>query len=320
MDLLKKRTTSSLNEAIKKFETAKRCYNIINDADGVKKCDTGIAECYMVLNASKSGLSVSKEDVNFSPTGGSETISIAVTGNVNWSISSFNGWYTAAKDGDQITIKAEANEKPVARSQAFTIKYGSKEVVVKVSQEADAEKLSLSGNDIYFPANFIWDKVITVTTNVDWTFTGVPEWCNVVKADNFLILSPSTNEEPADRKATISISAGSKKEELRISQENDYISVEPPLYQAFEQKKGSRVFVVKFAHDQVIPLDISNSHSDWCKVSISKDDNRKIIVECLANKDYSSREDTIHIKKRSQDIAIPIFQNKTNSSGWKIKR
>jgi hypothetical protein len=324
VDLLKKRTTASLNEAIKKFETAKRCYNIINDTEGAKKCDTGISDCYTALNASssKAALSVSKEEVAFPALGGSETITVTATGNVSWNVSTFVGWYTVVKDGDQLIINAEANTKTAARSQSFTIKYGNKELVVKVSQEADAEKLTLSSNDIYFPADIVWDKVVTVSTNVDWNYTGVPDWCQVVKANNLLILSPATNDEQADRKATILITAGSKREELRIGQENDFISVEPPVYHTFKRKRGlleqkneTRVFVVKFANDRVIPISTSNSHPNWCKVSISKEDSRKIIVECLPmpNEDPSSRSDTIHIKKRSQDIAIPIFQGMANS-------
>ena len=48
--LLKKRTEASVKEAVRKFESAKRCYKVNRDLQGVQNCDEQIAACKQILN------------------------------------------------------------------------------------------------------------------------------------------------------------------------------------------------------------------------------------------------------------------------------
>ena len=54
MALLKKRTQSAVKQAVRKFESAKLCYEVNRDEEGIQNCDTQLAECQQILLKSKS--------------------------------------------------------------------------------------------------------------------------------------------------------------------------------------------------------------------------------------------------------------------------
>jgi hypothetical protein len=313
LEMSKKRAT--IPDAIRRLETAKRCYNLIQDTEGAKRCDEIIAECNVALMAPHAptpvpayraiSLSISKDEVSLPAEGGKD--SVRVDGNIDWSVSSYPDWYTVDKGSDQLVIKANKNTKTAPRTQSLTIRYGmNRELHIKVTQAGSEEALSLSENTIRFPPDMTWDKVVTVTTNGDWDFSDVPEWCGAVKLNNMLVLSPSVNDEQTDRKGTIHVTAGSKKEDLLVIQRNDYITIEPPQY-TFPKAGGKKEFQIVYSSDAVLSFGFSNTHTDWCK--ITKADGNRIVVQCLPNKKNVSRSDAIVITKRNQRVTIPVSQD-----------
>ena len=49
--LLNKKTEANVKEAIRQFESAKRCYKVNRDQTGIQNCDEQIAACNQLLKS-----------------------------------------------------------------------------------------------------------------------------------------------------------------------------------------------------------------------------------------------------------------------------
>lgn len=93
------------------------------------------------INISQAGksatrLSVSTENVSFSYTGGSRTITVSTDG--EWQISTGTaGWGHTSISGNTITLKIDENTSSSSRTDYFVIKSGSKEKRINITQTAD---------------------------------------------------------------------------------------------------------------------------------------------------------------------------------------
>lgn len=93
------------------------------------------------INISQAGksatrLSVSTENVSFSYTGGSRTITVYTDG--EWQISTGTaGWGHTSISGNTITLRIDENTSSSSRTDYFVIKSGSKEKRINITQTAD---------------------------------------------------------------------------------------------------------------------------------------------------------------------------------------
>ena len=98
--LLKKRTEASVKEAVRKFESAKRCYKVNRDQQGVLNCDEQITACKQILNyfTQQTAKVTAEESYEFPEAGGEQIIPVKTKR--SWSFSDVHDWCTATKEKD----------------------------------------------------------------------------------------------------------------------------------------------------------------------------------------------------------------------------
>ena len=76
--MLKKRTEASVKEAVRKFESAKRCYKVNRDQQGVQNCDEQITACKQILNyfTQQTAKVTAEESYEFPEAGGEQIIPV----------------------------------------------------------------------------------------------------------------------------------------------------------------------------------------------------------------------------------------------------
>ena len=89
--LLKKRTEASVKEAVRKFESAKRCYKVNRDQQGVQNCDEQITACKQILNyfTQQTAKVTAEESYEFPEAGGEQIIPVKTKR--SWSFSGVHG-------------------------------------------------------------------------------------------------------------------------------------------------------------------------------------------------------------------------------------
>lgn len=317
LDVFRRRTSSTIQDAIKRFEAAKRCYELMQDAAGVQQCEQKISEANTALAALNPGMKLSRNELSFPSDGGTESITVTAAANVNWSPASAPDWIKAEKtDRSAFSITAAPNTSVAARSHNVAILYGSnREVLVRVSQAAAEPSIAISRDSIRFSAAIGLTELVDVTSNVDWTISGIPDWCKERTSKDLLTLTLEPNDGADDRSAAISITAGSKTIELHISQANDHITFDPtqlnfkasvPRAQKFITGNEKQTVKIIYAGDMPVPFEVTDK-PEWC--AVKKIDDRTLEVECTAaNKEDRGRNGTILLRKRSADISIPVYQ------------
>ena len=155
--LLKKRTEASVKEAVRKFESAKRCYKVNRDQQGVLNCDEQITACKQILNyfTQQTAKVTAEESYEFPEAGGEQIIPVKTKR--SWSFSDVHDWCTATKEKDGLKIVVNPNRTTVRRSQTITLKWSGRKQLVKIVQEGAEEKLTLSESDLFFQADDIAD-------------------------------------------------------------------------------------------------------------------------------------------------------------------
>ena len=180
MALLKKQTQSAVKQAVRKFKSAQLCYKVNRDEEGIRNCDTQLAECQQILHyyARQSARITNEEELTFPASGGTQILPIK--SRQAWSFTGSHDWCSAQKEDDGLAISVEPNPTPVRRSQTVTLKWKNGQQLVKITQDRSELQFSVSENDIYFTADD-QEKRVEVSANVDWTVdqSTIPEWCNL---------------------------------------------------------------------------------------------------------------------------------------------
>lgn len=130
--LLKKRTEASVKEAVRKFESAKRCYKVNRDQQGVQNCDEQITACKQILNyfTQQTAKVTAEESYEFPEAGGEQIIPVKTKR--SWSFSGVHDWCTATKEKDGLKIVVNPNRTTVRRSQTITLKWSGRKQLVKI--------------------------------------------------------------------------------------------------------------------------------------------------------------------------------------------
>ena len=307
--LLKKRTEASVKEAVRKFESAKRCYKVNRDQQGVQNCDEQIIACKQILNyfTQQTAKVTAEESYEFPEAGGEQIIPVKTKR--SWSFSGVNDWCTATKEKDGLKIVVNPNRTTVRRSQTITLKWSGRKQLVKIVQEGAEEKLTLSESDLFFLADDT-EKVIEITSNCDWAVEGNDApWCSWRKDSLRLYVEPSINEGAARRTGTIRIGAGSRHAEIHLMQEMDNFRVFTPDGNdtlVFIPKGGTIDLPVEYTVSlNEMPWEIY-SYPNWC--TATREGNASLALKCLSNKMKEDRDGTIFVKKGRRLISITVIQ------------
>ena len=297
-ELMKKRDEASVREAIRKFESAKRCYKVNRDDAGLKNCEEKLSECNQILTAFSSKVDLSEKELQFPAAGGEDVVAVTTRG--NWSFSGSADWCLAEKEKGQLIVTVGANKTTIRRSQIITIKSQGKQQMIKVTQDGCEERLSVSENDLLF-ATSADEKAIVISSNNQWEVKNIPAWCAVRKDDTHLYLKPSVNDSTDHRSAILLITAGSRSLDLRIMQEADNFSLNSENI-AFTGKGGTaEVPVISTGSDWEI-----DSTPYWCKAS--KNEAKMLHLVCSPNKDKKIRSGIVRLRKGNRSLQLSVAQ------------
>ena len=175
--------------------------------------------------------------------GGSSQIE-TVTSNTSWSVSipSDGSWLTSDKSSGSgngsFTLSAAANTTGSQRQVTVTVKTtsGSPQVVktVMVTQPAQIVLTVAPASPTVTAGGS--SQVETVTSNVDWTVSGLPTWLssNVLKGtgNGSFTLTATANTTTSLRTATLTVSGGGLSRTVTVTQPAQSLSVTPSSWSA----------------------------------------------------------------------------------------
>ena len=185
----------------------------------------------------KAEIALSKQDVTFTAAG--ESVSITVTANYTWSMSSpvykdsQTGWLTLSpapgnsfKEGStDIEIVAAENTSTEERTAEISFACGEATATVKVTQAAAEAVLTVNGSDkavLSFISEEADSKMFSIESNVAWTVKSDKDWCttdkNSGKGNETVTVSVAQNTQKDERTATVTVEGGGIKRTVEVTQ------------------------------------------------------------------------------------------------------
>ena len=178
------------------------------------------------INISQAGksatrLSVSTDNVSFSSSGGSRSITVSTNG--EWRISTeTNSWGHTSINGNTITLRVDANDGD-SRTDYFVVKSGSMEKRINISQDGslatylrlskstiEASRSGTGYNECYAVDVYTDGDNVTATTSASWIDV------DVVGGDRIEI--ETSKNTGSRRTATITVKADRQSKQIKVSQ------------------------------------------------------------------------------------------------------
>lgn len=122
-------------------------------------------------------LEVSSQKLSFPAKGTMEEVNVET--NAKWEISSVPSWCKVERDSSRIRIIVGANDRTVERDDQIVIESPTHTVIIKISQGAGDEHLTLSHSDLKLPADGDTHYVKVYTDAGNWFVGDYPDWCDV---------------------------------------------------------------------------------------------------------------------------------------------
>ena len=175
------------------------------------------------INISQAGksatrLSVSPDNISYSYSGGTQTITVSTDG--EWQISTATaGWGHTSINGNTITLRIDENTSSSSRTDYFVIKSGSKEKRINISQDGKpVTRLSVSTENVSFGKDG-GRSTITVSTNGEWRIgVGTASWAHTSISGNTITLRVDENDSGDERTDYFTVVAGDKDVRINITQ------------------------------------------------------------------------------------------------------
>ena len=221
-----------------------------------------------VLTVDKSSISLARS---------ADSNSFNITSNLSWTITKSSGatWLTvdpeSGSNNGKISVSASENTTENGRKATITVKGGSIERTIDVSQEPTT--LEVSPNSLSFDSDG-GEKTLNVTSNAQWTVESDQNWCTVSPANGSVIVSTKTNDTSSPRKATITVRAGDVVRTVEVTQgiPEPYLELYP-TYLEFKSEGGSQECTISSNVSWTV-----NSNQSWCTVSKSSGSNDETIT------------------------------------------
>ena len=172
----------------------------------IKISATGDASLYYDISVNQAGtdgtITVSVSSVEFDPEGGSQAIQI--TSNSGWNVSGTPSWLTvspssgtAPTSGSEtktVTLSVGENTTKDARSCSlvFSTLDNKASTSITVTQKPPIPYIKVNGidsNNMVFEGGFDgktgidYKQTITITSNIDWSASGIPSWLFLFQGD-----------------------------------------------------------------------------------------------------------------------------------------
>lgn len=144
-------------------------------------------------------ISVSSDSLSFLASGGTSTIT--VNSDESWAIGTGTySWGHLTRNGNQLTVKVDANESTNLRSDYFTIKSGNKEQRIKIYQVGkDVPRLEVSSSSLTF-YSYGGSQYINIESVYPWNVKiGTAPWAHLSRSGNTLVVSANANSSVKSR-------------------------------------------------------------------------------------------------------------------------
>ncbi len=215
----------------------------------IKIVATKDASLYYEVSVNQAGadgtISVSVDNVEFGPKGGTQTIS--VMSNSAWNMSGNQAWLTVSptssdapasgSESKDVTLKVGENTTNDAQSctLSFTTKDGKGSATVTVRQKEPTPFVLVNGlesTNLTFGENvgIEYQQTVSVSSNVAWSASGIPSWLSVSPINGngtvqMAIYPTSVNNSPDDRTATIILSGNGASAQIMVTQKHTLSNV-----------------------------------------------------------------------------------------------
>jgi len=201
-----------------------------------------------------------------------------VTSNINWTANYSADWFTVSPsegDGDATVTVMTLSENPAIDTRTAIITLsgtGVNSQIVTANQAGSEPILTVDPTSLTLGAESGSFDNFIITSNVNWSISGVPDWLTISLLDGvddatISVTANSNNPSVTEtRTATITISGGELTEEVRISQEpgTEIILTVDPTTLNLGQESGSNA---NFAITSNTNWTISVSDT-WLNVSL----------------------------------------------------
>lgn len=246
------------------------------------------------------------------------TYKIKISSNSEWTVSSNQNWCGVSpitgSMQDSLSITIKENTTTSARQAIVTITAEAQTKKITINQIGSNESLSISSN--YFsvsPENK--SHVFTIRTNLSWSISSDQSWCipssTSGNGENTLSFTVSENTYNEERKAVLTVKAGTLTQEIIIIQQSKsaILSVSSNSF-SVNSNNNTYSFTITSNMNWTITSDQS-----WCIPSIAAGSNNQTIsFDVLENATNQNRNATIIVKSGNLIQQIIITQTGTNQT------
>jgi hypothetical protein len=185
------------------------------------------------LASNPTKLSLSKTEISFKSSGGSNYIDI--NSNLNlYTIDMLPSWYSVQKYDNYFVVICNVNTQNSSRYDYFNVKVGSQTIRVNVKQEGSSyvseNKLEASKENLYFSYDSGNVETVYITTNaIDFYTSLVPSWFYVTKYKSYITVSCQKNDTGEMRTDWFKVDVDKKEIKIYVTQSaNPKSTPKPP--------------------------------------------------------------------------------------------
>ena len=221
--------------------------------------------CKQQSEVEEPSLELSATTLTFAKEAGEQSLTI-MTNKDTWSAFSpqENTWIALTQEGQTLRIRVRANDQGQDRQGAVLINAGGLQRRVSIQQRAAEAYLDIATPLVAFPTEG-GEQQITYTTNVESVqieLPSSPDWLTLKRQTHTgFTLTAKPNAGKARRTATISLTLGTKTQEVSVVQEGNSPYIFPlldfpkDLYSTlrYEEQRGHKFLYAKEGTDEQYP-------------------------------------------------------------------
>ena len=256
---------------------------------------------YVTQSGISPNFDISSTSANFTASGGSKTFTVTAT--APWNIETgTTTWGHLTINGNELTLKVDANNQISNRDDYFTIKSGAKSIRVNITQLGLTPKFGISSTSANFTAAG-GSQTFTINSNSSWSIETQPKsWGHLIKNGKTLTLNVDKNNQTSSRDDYFTIRSGSKRIRVDITQAGASPKLDISATSAyFDENGGTKKFNI--SSNQTWHIDVNTT--SWGR--LYKDGNT-LTLKVEKNMQTESRRDFFVIKSEDKKIRVDITQ------------
>ena len=239
------------------------------------------------VTVTQSGNYVTPSSGSWNPSAAEQSTTISVsTGVGSFNVSCSASWLTVTKNGSSVVITTSVNASTNKRSATISLSSGNMGSSISVTQSGNSLKVGETNCEIKANTE---GKTISVQAGLG-TYSAIEDisWLEVTKNSNNIVLVPQANTSQSSRTGTITISCGTLRETITVTQKGNSLTVGGSSYNP-TAKGGTISYVVEVGSGSAFS---AYSNEDW--VTAKANDSR-VVITVSKNPDSTARKATITV-------------------------